>query len=507
MADLNSREKGRELGFLARHRKALLAGVVSFAIIGGGAGVIIAPLESMAATVPSATATFASPPSFADVIQNVTPAVVSVKVQLSEAPQQMMQSEGDDNGGGMAPNSPFEKFFRQFGEGQMQGGTIPQNQVVRAQGSGFFVSSDGYIMTNNHVVDHATHVDVVTSDGKTLTAKVIGTDPQTDLALIKVDGKDFPYVHFAAQPPRIGDWVIAMGNPFGLGETATAGIVSAKGRDIGEGPYDNFMQIDAPVNRGNSGGPTFDAGGEVVGMNTAIYSPSGGSVGIGFDIPADTVQSVYSELKSDGHITRGAIGVEVQPLTQDLASALGMIDMRGAVVDQAQPDSPAAKAGLKSGDVITQLNGTPIVDAHDLSRRINVMAPGTNVTLTYLRDGATKTASMTLETLPGTQTAQASTPNGGDNSLPQLGMQIAPSSRQGNGTPGVVVENVDPSGIAASQGIRSGDVILNVDGKSVATPSEFRSQLAAAKADHKKMALLRVASSDGQTHFVAVPVA
>src|SRR5262249_51784282 len=254
----------------------------------------------------------------------------------------------------------------------------------------------GYIVTNNHVVDHATEVDVVTDDGKTLTAKVIGTDPKTDLALIKVGnaGKDFNYVELAAQPPRVGEWVIAVGNPFGLGGTVTAGIVSARGRDIGSGPYDDFIQIDAPVNRGNSGGPTFDTSGRVIGVNTAIFSPSGGSIGIGFAIPSDTVQRVVADLKANGQVTRGWIGVQIQPVTQDIADSIGLKKAEGAIVADITSGSPAAKAGLKSGDAITAVNGDAVAGPRELARAIAAIKPGNDAKLTVWRDNDETTISV-----------------------------------------------------------------------------------------------------------------
>ena len=259
-------------------------------------------------------------------------------------------------------NSPFYRFFRHFGmpdgnNGPDHGDRSPRRHFSQAQGSGFFISGDGYIVTNNHVVDHASEVTVTTSEGKSMPAKVIGVDSKTDLALLKAEGSDFPYVTFAAHTPRVGDWVIAVGNPFGLGGTVTAGIVSARGRDIGSGPYDDFLQIDAPVNHGNSGGPTFDAEGEVVGVNTAIFSPSGGSVGIGFAIASDVVKNVVQQLKENGSVTRGWIGVQIQNVTADLADDLGLKQTTGALVAAAQKDSPAAAAGVKSGDVITAVDG------------------------------------------------------------------------------------------------------------------------------------------------------
>ena len=261
------------------------------------------------------------PTGFADVVAKVKPAVISVRVRFDA--ERSASLDGNDNP--MQGSNPFDRFFRQFEfpDGQpnsvLPNGAMPRSRPVSGEGSGFFISSDGYAVTNNHVVDHADRVQVVTDDGKIMSAKVIGTDAKTDLALIKVDGQDFPFVKFANHDPRIGDWVIAVGNPFGLGGTVTAGVVSARDRDIGSGPYDDYIQIDAPVNKGNSGGPSFDVNGNVIGVNTAIVSPSGGSVGIGFDIPADTVKSVIAQLKDTGHVTRGWMGVQIQAITPDIA--------------------------------------------------------------------------------------------------------------------------------------------------------------------------------------------
>ena len=265
---------------------------------------------------------------------------------------------------------------------------MPHHEMVTGVGSGFFISADGYAVTNNHVVDHAKSVDITTDDGKTYTAKVIGTDAKTDLALIKVEGKsDFAYVDFETETPRVGDWVVAVGNPYGLGGTVTAGIISAEGRDIGSGPYDDYIQIDAPINKGNSGGPTFDTKGNVIGVNTAIYSPSGGSVGIGFDIPAATVKMVVAQLKDKGSVTRAWLGVQVQPVTAGIAESLGMKNASGALVDEAQPDTPAAKAGVQAGDVITAVNGNAVKDSRTLAREISGMAPGSSAQARYPAQG------------------------------------------------------------------------------------------------------------------------
>ena len=359
-------------------------------------------------------------------------------------------------------------------------------------------------MTNNHVVDHAKTVQVVTDDGRTLNAKVIGTDAKTDLALIKVEGNDFPFVRLSDRDPRIGDWVIAVGNPFGLGGTVTAGVVSARGRDIGAGPYDDFIQIDAPVNKGNSGGPTFDTNGNVIGVNTAIFSPSGGSVGIGFDIPAETVKTVVAQLKDHGHVTRGWIGVQIQPVTADIADSLGLKTAEGALVSEPQNDGPAAKAGIVARDVITSIDGAPVKDAHALARKIGTMAPGTSVKLGLMRDGSEKTVTLTLGTLPDERQANAAAPQGGaEKGTPKLGLTLAPAGAVG-ANQGVAITAVDPNGPAAERGMKSGDVILDVAGKIVSNPSDVTKEIADLHKAGKKTVLMRVKSGNA-TRFVAIP--
>jgi serine protease Do len=441
------------------------------------------------------------PVGFADIVAKVKPAVISVRVKMEKEETPGLSEDEVP----FPPGSPFDRFFRRFGN---QNGGEGHRQLVTGQGSGFFLTADGYAVTNNHVVQSADNVQVTTDDGKTYTAKVIGTDPRTDLALIKVDGRDFPYVKLADAAPRIGDWVLAVGNPFGLGGTVTAGIVSARGRDIGAGPYDDFIQIDAPVNKGNSGGPSFDVDGNVIGVNTAIFSPSGGSVGIAFDIPAETVKTVVAQLRDKGSVTRGWIGVQIQTVTPDLADSLGLKKAAGALVSEPQANSPAAKAGIESGDVITAVDGKSIADARELARKIGTMAPGSSVKLDLIRQGQEKTVNLTLGTLPSEHQAanHDNDRQGSDNAMPKLGMTLAPSNQvSGSEGNGVVVTAVDPNGVAADHGFQVGDVILDVGGKTVANPSDIRKQLAEAHKEGKHALLFRVKSHEG-TRFVALPL-
>jgi serine protease Do len=495
-------------------RVALLAGVaglgVSVLLAGSGFNLN----SSLGSFSPAAQAQgLQRPVGFADIVEKVKPAVVSVRVKLDGGPR-MMGFEGELP---FPKGSPMDRFFRQFGspdEGDQGGGQGRQGapagrNMITGQGSGFFISADGYAVTNNHVVDKAENVQVTTDDGKIYQAKVIGTDPRSDLALIKVDGRgDFPFVKFAEGNPRIGDWVLAVGNPFGLGGTVTAGIVSARGRDIGNGPYDDFIQIDAPVNKGNSGGPTFDVDGNVIGVNTAIFSPSGGSVGIAFAIPADTVKKVVSQLKEKGSVTRGWIGVQIQSVTPEIADSLGLKSVQGALVAEPQSGGPAAKAGIEAGDVITSVNGATIKDARELARQIGGLPPGTSVKLALLHKGAEKAVTLTLGQLPDQREARAETGNNNDSSgtdVPRLGLTLAPAGQvAGSGNEGVVVTNVDPNGIAADHGFKTGDVILDVGGKKVGNPGEVRDAIRDAQKDGKRTVLMRVKSGGEGTKFVAV---
>jgi serine protease Do len=462
------------------------------------------------AQVNNAVRNVQQPVGFADIVEHVKPSVISVRVKSTD------KSElGEDLP--FQPGSPMERFFRRFGGPDgFPGHRGPRGRgAVTGQGSGFFISADGYAVTNNHVVDGADTVEVATDDGKTYPAKVIGTDPRTDLALIKVDGRtDFPFAKLSDKQPRIGDWVLAVGNPFGLGGTVTAGIVSASGRDIGSGPYDDFIQIDAPVNKGNSGGPAFDTHGEVVGVNTAIFSPSGGSVGIAFSIPASTVKTVVAQLRDKGVVSRGWIGIQIQPVTADIADSLGLKKAEGALVAEPQANSPATKAGIGSGDVILGVNGKPVRDAKELTRTIGGMPPGTVVKLDVMQKGQEKSIDLTLGELPNQREARAGIDRDRDRGgrsqrsmeLGRLGMTVAPAgSVAGAGKDGVVVTDVERDGPAAERGFKEGDVILEVGGKAVNNVADIRDAISTARKESKNTVLMRVRSGEG-TRFVAIPL-
>jgi serine protease Do len=486
--------------------RAALLGTV--AVLAVGAYAVNFEALRLSFTAPAhadAQAPLQSPAGFADIVDRVKGTVVSIKVKVIETASAKDQE---------MPKIPpeLQPFLKKFGE-EGGGGTPFQfhnskPHEEQAQGSGFIISADGYVVTNDHVVDNSTSISVVTDEGKILPAKIIGTDKKTDLALLKITTPGtYPYVDFSAKQPRIGDWVLAVGNPFGLGGTFTAGIVSARGRDIGAGPYDEYLQIDAPINRGNSGGPDFDMQGHVVGVNTAIYSPSGGSVGIGFAIPVDVVQNVVSALKDHGKVTRGWIGVQIQPVTTDIADSLGLKSTKGALVAEVQPNGPAKAAGVKSGDIILDVNGQSVDGPRELARKIAALGPNAKVDLRLWRSGSEQTLAMTLGTLPNEQVASAEqTPDTTANPLSSFGLVLAPATEvPGAGKQGVVVTEIDPDGSAAQKGLKVGDVILEAGGKPVSQPSEISSIIGEAKKDGRKAVLLRVKNGD-DTHYVALAV-
>lgn len=500
---------------VAKARTRLAAAVASIAIAGAiGLGAVATntvPVLADAVRVDGAQV-----PGFADVVEKVSPAVVSVRVK--EKIQPASDTGSFDSGPGfdqLPDNHPLKKFFREFrgdgngGQFQFRRGGPGGDQQPRpvAQGSGFFISEDGYLVTNNHVVDGGQTFTVVTNDGRELDAKLIGTDPKTDLAVLKVDGGDkFTYVNFADDAKvRVGDWVVAVGNPFGLGGTVTAGIVSARGRDIGAGPYDDFIQIDAAVNHGNSGGPAFNLNGEVVGINTAIFSPSGGSVGIAFAIPASTAKDVVKDLMTSGSVDRGWIGVQIQPVDKDIAESLGMSNEKGALVAEAQDGGPGKAAGIKAGDVITAVDGKPVDGPRELARLIGNTAPGKEVEVTLWRDGKAETVKLTLGELKPDQkqaSADQSQEPGKGATLGDFGLTVTPSE-DGKG---LVVTDVAPGSPADDRGLQAGDVITAVNSTQVNGTSDFEKAVGAAEKSGKKSVLVQI-TRDSDNRFVALPVA
>ncbi len=458
-------------------------------------------------------------PNFVSLAKAVTPAVVSINVKGEED-----VADGNDLGIPGMPNipkdSPFYQFFKRFGQMPDNGHGGHHEEPMRAQGSGFFISPDGYLVTNNHVIEGANSINITMEDGAKYPAKVIGSDSRTDIALLKVKApkdKVFPYVEFSDKDPQVGEWVMAVGNPFGLGGTVTAGIISAHNRDIGSGPYD-YLQIDAPVNRGNSGGPSFTLDGKVVGMNTAIYSPSGGSVGIAFDIPSGLIQDVVAQLKSHGSVERGWLGVVIQNVTDGIADGVGLKKAEGALVTQVSEDGPAAGTGIKAGDVITEVNGKDVKDSRDLARKIANLHPNSVVKLNIVRYGDKKEIDVKLGQFPsGKKLAELENDKGDDSGpsktgqqLKDLGMTLAPASQvDGAGNQGVVITDLDPNSDAAGKGLKVGDVILQVGGKDVSKPADVSEGIKTAmampnnKGKHKVNVIFRIKSGD-RTAFVAL---
>ena len=439
-------------------------------------------------------------PDFTDLVTQVKPAVVSITNKLSATPAAFE----DEQQGGQAPQLPFP-FNQMIPNGPQQ-----HEHAVEARGSGFIVSADGLVVTNNHVVKGSRTLSVTLDDGTVLPAKVVGTDPRTDIAVLKINAvRPLPFIQLGnSRDVKPGEWVVAMGNPFGLGGSVTAGIVSAVSRDIGSGPYDQFIQVDAPINQGNSGGPLFTQDGKVIGMNTAILSPSGGSVGIGFAIPSDMIRTVTAQLEKTGHVTRGYIGVEAQQITASTAKAMHLTENGGALLAGVQSDSPAAGAGLQPGDVIQAVNGARIANPKELAMSIAGIQPGDQAHLTVLHDGQSKEVNVKVGQLPGEQTA--SNDNQGGEHRAQIGLALAPLSPDlrgqldvPHGTSGAVVQGVQPGSPAEAAGLQPGDLIVGVGTQSVSSPAEAAKAMRTALGGSDHALALRVIRN-GQPVFVGV---
>jgi serine protease Do len=458
---------------------------------------------------PAAVSAKAPPDSFADLTAQLLPTVVNISTS---------QTLNGPPGGGpnvdLPPGSPLGDLFKDF-----LGPKRSAPRHVTSLGSGFIIDKTGFIVTNNHVIEDADQITVILNDGTTLPAKLIGRDEKTDLALLKVNPKSpLPYAHFGnSDRARIGDWVIAIGNPFGLGSTVTAGIVSARNRDINAGPYDDFIQTDASINRGNSGGPLFDAQGNVVGVNSAIFSPSGGSVGIGFSIPSNLAGEVISQLKKFGSARRGWIGVRIQALTNDIAEGFGLPDNHGAIITQITPNGPAAKAGMQNGDVVTAYDGKPVKDSRALSRMVADSAIGKTASIDIVRGGKKSTLKITIAKLneekikppPGMNKAPPP-PKAPASKLGKLGLSLGALDNNARGqfhvspkVQGVVVTNVASGSPAEDTNIRPGDVIVAVHNQPVRTPDDVSKRVDADTKAGSKVVLLLI-NRDGALTYVAL---
>jgi serine protease Do len=514
------------------NKKGFVAGAVV------GAGVAAAALAGTGLSFPSAQAEvsrpalvrasgpaiFAPPPgaplSFADIFDRVSPAVVSIDVSQRVNRRTLRGIPGLEN-------FPFDLLPRQPGS---PGGETPQDgnpgadegenlPEAQASGSGFFISADGYIVTNNHVVENATEITVRLKDERELKATIVGRDEDTDLAVLKVQGSNFPFVTFEnSARPRVGDWIIAVGNPFGLGGSATAGIVSAYGRDIGEAFVD-YIQIDAPINRGNSGGPTFDIYGRVIGVNTAIFSPTGGSVGIGFAIPADTADNITKQLIRNGKIERGYLGVSVGNVTEDVAEALNLQNRDGAFVSEVTPGGPAERGGVQPGDIIVRVNGQPVTSSSELTRRVGQARAGDTLRIEVLRNGrpqtlevrsGTRPSRAELERSPTEDNDSPTRPTPGAAGTNVLGLTVTPIDAGARTrfslpaqTRGLVVTGVNRTSEAGRKGFRAGDVILRADNRPVTSVAELQGVITALRNANRPSVLLLI-QRDGRNNVVTL---
>ncbi|MEM9626317.1 MAG: DegQ family serine endoprotease [Pseudomonadota bacterium] len=498
-----------------RRGPALALALSSAAAIGLLAGINAVPTSHAETPTPLTSAPWAG---YADLIEQIMPSVVTVTTMVDrDADPVAERALPPREFGGM--DEEMQRFMeRFFGERGMPGprGPMPYGRgPVSGAGSGFIIDESGLIVTNDHVIQNADEVTVTLNDGREFEAEVVGTDPDTDLALLRIEAEQpLPVAKFAnSDSVRVGDAVIAIGNPFGLGGTVTSGIVSAKAREIGAGRYDDFLQIDAPINRGNSGGPTFNLEGEVIGVNTAIHSPTGGNVGIGFAIPANLTQKIVADLEDDGQVERGWLGVHIQAVDDDLAEGLGLDDARGALIARVTEDGPAAAFGIEQGDVIISYDGQTIETLRDLTRVVADTVPGTETEVVVWRDGGEQTLTVEIAQMPTEQTmASLDSDEQLDEDAPKLGLALARLDDQirsemdlPQGTDGAVVTNVLPGSPAAEKGLRQGDVIIEADNQSVTDPKTVADAVKAAAERGEKAILLLIKRGD-QDRFIAVRI-
>jgi serine protease Do len=500
--------------------KRVMAASASLIALAGAAlgATVMATAEAQENLTPSLAQGVApgAAPSFADLIEHVGPAVVSIEVVTRvQGPDLAQQITPED----LPP--ALREYFEFFSQGQ---GAPEEPQEARGAGSGFFISSDGLLVTNNHVVQDATEIMVTLNDGRELSAEVVGTDEPTDLALLRVEGGDFPFVQFDADPHyRVGDWVVAVGNPFGFGGSATAGIISAIGREDEFGSsarYNSFIQIDAPINRGNSGGPTFDLNGNVIGVNSQIFSPTGGNVGIGFAIPSDVAANIINQLAENGKVTRGWLGVGIDEIDENMAEALGVDQDSGAIVGSVEPGSPAEQAGFQVWDIIVSVDGQDVAGPTELTRTVGSLQAGQTYAFEVLREGREQTIDVTLGERPpedellsdGGEGPAAPMPVPSEPVQSDLGLSLAPvtpSTRSELGldesVQGVVVMDVENNSPAGDEGFSPGLVIGQVDGRAVTTPEEFNAAVEAARSAGKTAVALLIHTPNGST-FAALPL-
>jgi serine protease Do len=458
---------------------------LSVAMLGTPGGGFLQTSPAVAQTLPGGAN------GFADVAEKVRPAVVSIYIKSEHSKRLRIPRD-----------NPFHDFFDRY----RRHSPHKTPRLERAQGSGFLVSEDGYVVTNNHVVDDAKEISVRFDNDEKYKAKLIGTDERTDIAVLKIVGKHkFPFLEFAPKSPRVGEWVLAVGNPFGFGGTVTAGIVSADSRSISKGPYD-YIQIDAAVNRGNSGGPAVNMKGQVIGVNTAIYSPSGGNVGIAFAVPATLVKTVFTQLKTNGKVRRGWLGVTIQDVSKEIAESLGMKSPKGSLITKIVRNGPSAKSALKMRDVVIEVNGQKIQNSRDLARKIAELAPNSKAELLVIRNGKEKSISVKLGEFPSGKRLAKLQKRGKtyEDQLDELGLTLAPARElKGAGDEGVAITDVNPDSEAAHKGLKTGDIILDVGGNPVSTPKDVLKGVKEAKKVGRKAVLMKILSNR-QERYIAL---
>jgi serine protease Do len=497
--------KSVRAGRFARHHRKIIALAAIVTAIAAAMQLSTSPATALAA-VPPAKVVADKPDSFAALVKAVQPAVVNIATTARIGTAVMPEFRFPEG-------SPFERYFRDFfGNGFPNKPEMGPGPKARALGSGFIIDPDGYVVTNNHVIDKAEEITVTVNGGDQYSARIIGRDPKTDLAVLKIEANEpLPYVQFGdSDAAQVGDWVIAVGNPFGLGGSVSAGIISARGRDIRSGPFDDYLQVDAPINRGNSGGPLFDREGKVIGINTAIFSPSGGSVGIGFAIPSAMAKTIVEQLKQSGQVERGFLGVHIQEVSKEIAQSLDLDEAKGALIARVESDGPAEEAGLKTGDLILEFNGQKVDRLKDLPRLVAAAKAGEKSKLRILRDGNEQIVNVKVGRMPGDEITAMKSSESKGSAQARLGVALAPLTpeykqrlRLPDDAEGVVIVDVERNSAAAREGLRAGDVIKRVGNKKVSTPEDV---IEALKGQANREAVLILVSRQGNDRFIAIPL-